>query len=54
MFYRELLENDEENLRVAMTHTIYNELSSARNQNNMLILSVMFQHSPDRTPQVVL
>ncbi|XP_067931599.1 integrator complex subunit 1-like [Watersipora subatra] len=48
---RELLEADESNLRIAMTHTIYNELSASRNQNNMPILSIMFQQDPDRASQ---
>lgn len=46
------MEADEENMRIAMTHTIYNELSATKNQNNMQILSVMFQQDHDRSPKV--
>lgn len=44
---KELIGLHPENLSTILKHTIYNELSNARNPNNMPMLAVMFQNSPD-------
>lgn len=44
---RELISAHPENLATVLKHTIYNELSTARNPNNMAMLAVMFQVKPD-------
>ncbi|XP_077980803.1 integrator complex subunit 1-like [Glandiceps talaboti] len=44
---RELLNQHAENLFTILKHTIYNELSNSRNPNNMPLLGVIFQHSPE-------
>ncbi|XP_078609542.1 integrator complex subunit 1-like isoform X2 [Branchiostoma floridae x Branchiostoma japonicum] len=44
---RELLNAHPENLSLVLKHTIYNELSNSRNPNNMSLLAVLFQHSPE-------
>ncbi|XP_072029946.1 integrator complex subunit 1-like isoform X2 [Amphiura filiformis] len=44
---RELLNQHTENLNTVLKHTIYNELSNARNPNNMALLAAIFQHSPE-------
>ncbi|XP_066292608.1 integrator complex subunit 1-like [Branchiostoma lanceolatum] len=44
---RELLNAHSENLSLVLKHTIYNELSNSRNPNNMSLLAVLFQHSPE-------
>jgi len=36
------------NLATLLKHTIFNELSNARNTNNMAMLGVMFQAAPDK------
>ena len=36
------------NLATLLKHTIFNELSNARNTNNMSILGVMFQAAPEK------
>ncbi|XP_049803946.1 integrator complex subunit 1 isoform X1 [Schistocerca nitens] len=45
---RELINAHPENLATVLKHTIYNELSTARNPNNMAMLSVMFQAAPEK------
>lgn len=52
MRFREMLENEDSNLAVVLTHTIYNELSSAKHPNNMQIIYTAFLCDPDRTPKV--
>ncbi|XP_021917589.1 integrator complex subunit 1 [Zootermopsis nevadensis] len=44
---RELITAHPDNLATVLKHTIYNELSTARNPNNMAMISVMFQSAPD-------
>ncbi|XP_033752257.1 integrator complex subunit 1-like [Pecten maximus] len=50
---RELIPQHQENLRMMLTHTIYNELSNARNPNNMALISVMFQTSSTQATKVL-
>ncbi|KAJ4450136.1 hypothetical protein ANN_01543, partial [Periplaneta americana] len=45
--FRELITAHPDNLATVLKHTIYNELSTARNPNNMAMISVMFQSAPD-------
>lgn len=47
---KELVNANQENLSTLMKHTVYNELSSARNLNNMAVITTMFQISPDNAP----
>lgn len=44
---RELITAHPDNLATVLKHTIYNELSTARNPNNMAMISLMFQSAPD-------
>ncbi|XP_030834653.1 integrator complex subunit 1-like [Strongylocentrotus purpuratus] len=44
---KELLSQHKENLPTVVKHVIYNELSNARNPNNMALLGALFQHSPE-------
>lgn len=44
---RELLAAHPDNIPSVMKHTLYNELSQARNPSNMAILSVIFQFAPE-------
>lgn len=44
---RELITAHPDNLATVLKHTIYNELSTARNPNNMAMVSVMFQSAPE-------
>jgi hypothetical protein len=44
---RELINAHPDNLATVLKHTIYNELSTARNPNNMAMISLMFQSAPD-------
>ena len=53
-FDRELLGQHTDNLRMVLTHTIYNELSTARNPNNMALIGVVFQTKPDSAATVRL
>ncbi|OWF40859.1 integrator complex subunit 1-like [Mizuhopecten yessoensis] len=50
---RELIPQHQENLRMMLTHTIYNELSNVRNPNNMALISVMFQTSSTLATKVL-
>ncbi|XP_013788345.1 integrator complex subunit 1-like, partial [Limulus polyphemus] len=50
---RELLNQHTENLSTLLKHAIYNELSNSRNPNNMQLISVIFQHSPERAAKVL-
>ncbi|XP_029649485.1 integrator complex subunit 1 isoform X1 [Octopus sinensis] len=50
---RELLSQNSENLRMILTQTIYNELSSARNPNNMALLGVICQSSPETSARIL-
>lgn len=50
---KELISAHSDNLNTVLKHTIYNELSTSRNPNNMAMLGVMFQHDPDRAAQIL-
>lgn len=50
---RELLVQHPENLPSMLKHTIYNELSNARNPNNMPMIAVMFQAAPETAANVL-
>ncbi|GAB1607705.1 integrator complex subunit 1 [Argonauta hians] len=50
---RELLSQNSENLRMILTQTIYNELSSARNPNNMALIGVICQSSPETSARIL-
>lgn len=47
---KELVNANPENLSSLMKHTVYNELSNARNSNNMAVITTMFQISPENAP----
>lgn len=50
---RELLHQNADNLRIILIHTIYNELSNARNPNNMALLGVICQNSPETSARIL-
>ncbi|XP_034943269.1 integrator complex subunit 1 isoform X2 [Chelonus insularis] len=50
---KELISVHPDNLATMLKHTIYNELSNARNSNNMPIIAVMFQASPDASARLL-
>ncbi|XP_074109265.1 integrator complex subunit 1 [Cotesia typhae] len=50
---KELIGLHPENLSTMMKHTIYNELSNARNSNNMPMLAVMFQSAPEASAKLL-
>lgn len=50
---KELIGLHPENLSTILKHTIYNELSNARNQNNMPMLGVMFQTLPEQAAKLL-
>ncbi|CAG5115061.1 unnamed protein product, partial [Candidula unifasciata] len=50
---RELLSQHTENLRMILNHTIYNELSTSRNPNNMALMAIIFSHSPEQSAKTV-
>ncbi|KAL4240200.1 Integrator complex subunit 1 [Mactra antiquata] len=50
---RELLSQHTDNLRMVLTHTIYNELSTTRNPNNMALIGVVFQTKPDEAAKIL-
>lgn len=47
---KELVNAHPENLSTLMKHTVYNELSNARNSNNMAVITIMFQISSENAP----
>ena len=47
---RELCAAHKENMPTLLKHTVFNELSNARNTNNMAILQVMFNHDKELAP----
>ena len=51
---RELLGQNPENIRRLMQLTVANELSPTRSPNNMLLITVVFQQSPDLAAKVRL
>ncbi|XP_044017877.1 integrator complex subunit 1 isoform X2 [Aphidius gifuensis] len=50
---KELINLHSENLSAMMKHTIYNQLSNTRNQNNMAMLAVIFQSLPDASAKIL-
>lgn len=50
---KELISLHPENLSTILKHTIYNELSNARNPNNMPMIGVMFQVSPELSAKLL-
>ncbi|KAJ8668061.1 hypothetical protein QAD02_009724 [Eretmocerus hayati] len=50
---KELIGLHPENLSTILKHTIYNELSNARNPNNMPMISVIFQNAPDASAKLL-
>ncbi|XP_022672380.1 integrator complex subunit 1-like isoform X2 [Varroa destructor] len=50
---RELLGLHPDNLPSMLRRTIFNELSQSRNPNNMGLISVILQHSPERAARVL-
>jgi len=50
---RELLGQRPENIRRLMLQTVANELSPTRSPNNMMLLTVVFQQSPDLAAKVL-
>jgi len=51
---RELLGQNPENIRRLMQQTVANELSPTRSPNNMMLITVVFQQSPDLAAKVLL
>ena len=49
---RELLNAHKDNLGTMVKLVIFNELSNARNPNNMQTLHTLLQHSPEQAPKV--
>lgn len=49
---RELLNAHRDNLGTTIKFVIFNELSNARNPNNMQILYTVLQHSSEQAPKV--
>lgn len=49
---RELLNAHKDNLGTTIKFVIFNELSNARNPNNMQILYTVLQHSAELAPKV--
>jgi len=52
IFCRELLNAHRDNLGTMVKFVIFNELSNARNPNNMQVLHTVLQHSPEQAPKV--
>ena len=50
---RELLAAHPDNMTTLLKHTIYNELSQARNPHNMAVLGAVFQHSGQQAAAVL-
>ncbi|KAK7940544.1 hypothetical protein WMY93_003870 [Mugilogobius chulae] len=48
---RELLNANKDNLGTMVKLVIFNELSNARNPNNMQVLHTVLQHSPEQAPK---
>lgn len=49
---RELLSAHKDNLGTTIKFVVFNELSNARNPNNMQILYTVLQHSSELAPKV--
>ncbi|XP_064607195.1 integrator complex subunit 1-like [Liolophura sinensis] len=50
---RELMSQHPDNMKLILTHTIYNELSTARNPNNMPLLVAIFQQDAEKAAKVL-
>uniref|UniRef100_A0A671SM89 Integrator complex subunit 1-like n=1 Tax=Sinocyclocheilus anshuiensis TaxID=1608454 RepID=A0A671SM89_9TELE len=50
---RELLNAHRDNLGTMVKFVIFNELSNARNPNNMQVLHTVLQHSPEQAPKLL-
>ncbi|XP_060583813.1 integrator complex subunit 1-like [Ruditapes philippinarum] len=50
---RELLGQHTDNMRMVLTHTIYNELSTTRNPNNMALIGVVFTTNPENAAKIL-
>ena len=50
--FRELANQHSENLGTVLKHVIYNELSNARNPNNMALLGTLFQNNQEKAAKV--
>lgn len=50
---KELIGLHPDNLATMLKHTIYNELSNARNPNNMPMLAIMFQTLPEQSAKLL-
>lgn len=46
---REMVYSSPENLYPLLKYTIYNELSNARNSNNLIVVGALFQVAPDQS-----
>jgi len=51
--HRELLGHNPENIQRLMQQTVANELSPTRSPNNMMLITVVFQQSPDLAAKVL-
>ena len=51
-FFRVLVEQHDENLGTLIKFIIYNELSQARNPNNMSLFAVLFQYASGKAAKV--
>ena len=47
-----MVEQQDENLGTLIKHIIYNELSQARNPNNMPLFAALFQFAPEKASKV--
>lgn len=52
LVFRELLNAHQDNLGTTIKFVIFNELSNARNPNNMQVLYTVLQHSSELAPKV--
>ncbi|XP_025095936.1 integrator complex subunit 1-like isoform X2 [Pomacea canaliculata] len=50
---RELLAQHTDNIRILLTHTIYNELSNARNPNNMALVGIAFSYASEAASKIL-
>ncbi len=50
---KELLNQSDETFRLVLRTVLYNELSPSRSLNNIQLISIMFQHSPEKSTKVL-
>ncbi|CAG2123276.1 unnamed protein product, partial [Medioppia subpectinata] len=50
---KEMLTQNEDTFRLVLRTVLYNEVSPTRSLNNIQLISIMFQHSPDRATRVL-